>query len=207
MVKVIGWILGVLAIAGVGMHFDNGEVLAGIICFFAIGCLIPPILNKINAANKKSSEEKGVTHAEITQKGANIFGLVLIIIAAAIGGGSGSESTTKPIAVEQKEKSKKEWYAHDIKLSYGEMNGKNWASYTSDQRLAISANVLAHFWTEKTLSPKIMNNIKKMDDLKPYANELTAELDEFYLGGDQQLTANQPLSESAVILLKLKKWI
>jgi hypothetical protein len=207
MAKVIGWVLGILAIASVGKHFDNGEVLAGIICFFAIGFLIPPILNKINSKNKKSSEEKGVTHAEITQKGANIFGLVLIIIAAAIGGGSDSESTTKPIAVEQKEKSEKEWYVHNIKISYGEMNGKNWASYTSDQKLAISANVLAHFWTEKTLSPKIMNNIKSMDDLKPYAKELTAELDEFYLGGNQKLTANQSLSESAVILLKLKKWI
>lgn len=207
MAKAIGWLLGVLAIASVGMHFDHGEVLAGIICFFAIGFLIPPILNKINSANKKSAEEKGKSHSDLTQKSANIFGIVLIIIAAAIGASSGSESTTKPIAVEQEEKNEKEWYAHNIKISYGEMNGENWKSYTSDQKLAISANVLAHFWTEKTLSPNIMNSIQNMDDLKPYAKELTAALDEFYLAGDKQITANQSLSESSVIILKLMQWI
>lgn len=88
MVKVIGWALGVLAIAAVGMHFDNGEVFAGIICFFAIGFLIPPILNKINAASKKAAEEKGKPDKPLTQKSANIFGVVLIIIAALIGSGS-----------------------------------------------------------------------------------------------------------------------
>ena len=207
MVKVIGWVLGLAAMGGVITNFEKGEVFAGVICFFAIGFLIPPILNKINAKNKKSAEEKGKSHSDLSQKSANILGVVLIIIAAVIGGGSGSESKTKPIAVEQKEKGEKEWYVHNIKISYGEMNGKNWASYNSDQKLAISANVIAHFWTEKTLSPSIMNKIKKMDDLKPYAKELTAELDEFYLKGDQQLTANQPLSESAVILLRLMKWI
>ena len=88
MVKVIGWVLGIVAIAGVGMHFDNGEVLAGIISFFAIGFLIPPILNKINAANKKSAEEKGKTHSDTSQKSANILGVILLIVAAFIGSGS-----------------------------------------------------------------------------------------------------------------------
>jgi len=92
MVKVIGWVLGIVAIASVGMHFDNGEVLAGIICFFAIGFLIPPILNKINAANKKSAEEKGKTHSDTSQKSANILGVVLLIIAGVIG----SFTDTKP---------------------------------------------------------------------------------------------------------------
>ncbi|WP_338411439.1 hypothetical protein [Pseudoalteromonas nigrifaciens] len=204
MVKVIGWVLGVFAIAAVGMHFDNGEVLAGIISFFAIGFLIPPLLNKINAASKKAAEEKGKPDKPLTQKSANIFGVVLIIIAAFIGSGSNSETE---IAAGVQGTSGKEWYVHDIKISYGEMNGKNWESYTSDQKLAISANVLAHFWTEKTLSPNIMNSIQNMDDLKPYAKELTAALDEFYLAGDKQITANQSLSESSVIILKLMKWI
>lgn len=104
MVKVIGWALGVLAIASVGMHFDNGEVLAGIISFFAIGFLIPPILNKINAANKKSAEEKGKSHSDLAQKSANIFGVVLLIIAAFIG--SGSDPKPENAAVEQPKQKK-----------------------------------------------------------------------------------------------------
>ncbi|WKD23582.1 hypothetical protein NDQ71_00275 [Pseudoalteromonas sp. KG3] len=111
------------------------------------------------------------------------------------------------IETEKKVKAKGEWYTHDINISYGEMNGTNWVSYTSDQKLAISANILAHFWTEETLSPNIKNSIKKMDDLKPYAKELVVALDEFYIGGDQQLTANQSLSQTAVMLLTLMKWI
>lgn len=104
MVKVIGWALGVLAIAAVGMHFDNGEVLAGIISFFAIGFLIPPILNKINAANKKSAEEKGKTHSDTSQKSANILGVILLIVAALIG----RESDPKPenIAVDKVQEKK-----------------------------------------------------------------------------------------------------
>lgn len=104
MVKVIGWVLGIVAIASVGMHFDNGEVLAGIICFFAIGFLIPPILNKINAANKKSAEEKGKTHSDTSQKSANILGVILLIVAAFIG----RESDPKPesIAVDKAQEKK-----------------------------------------------------------------------------------------------------
>tara|TARA_B100002049_G_scaffold230082_1_gene206517 strand:- start:4876 stop:5442 length:567 start_codon:yes stop_codon:yes gene_type:complete len=88
MAKVIGWILGVLAIASVGMHFDNGEVLAGIICFFAIGFAMPPILNKTNASNKRTAEAKGKAYSELPQKSANVLSVVILIVAAFIGSGS-----------------------------------------------------------------------------------------------------------------------
>lgn len=107
MVKVIGWVLSVLAIAGVGMHFDNGEVFAGIICFFAIGFLIPPILNKINAKNKKSAEEKGKSHSDLSQKSANILGVVLIIIAAVIGSDPKPEGMTEEQTEAQVKKNEK----------------------------------------------------------------------------------------------------
>lgn len=104
MVKVIGWVLGIVAIAGVGMHFDNGEVLAGIISFFAIGFLIPPILNKINAANIKSAEEKGKTHSDTSQKSANILGVILLIVAAFIG--RESDPNPESIAVDKAQEKK-----------------------------------------------------------------------------------------------------
>ncbi|MEH6729698.1 MAG: WYL domain-containing protein [Pseudoalteromonas distincta] len=81
---VIGWFLGISAIGGVGSNFEKNEYLAGMVCFFAILVLIPPILNKLNAKNKKMAEEKGKIHSNLTQKSANIFGLILIIISAVI---------------------------------------------------------------------------------------------------------------------------
>ncbi|KTF14809.1 hypothetical protein [Pseudoalteromonas sp. H105] len=104
MAKAIGWLLGVLAIASVGMHFDNGEVLAGIICFFAIGFLIPPILNKINSANKKSADEKGKTHSATSQKSANILGVVILIVAAFIGSGSDPKPENETVEKAQEKK-------------------------------------------------------------------------------------------------------
>lgn len=82
---VIGWFLGLSAIGGVLSNFENKEFLAGVVSFFAIGFLIPPLLNKINSTNKKTAEEKGKSHSDLTQKSANIFGFILIIISAVIG--------------------------------------------------------------------------------------------------------------------------
>jgi len=104
MVKVIGWVLGVVAIASVGMHFDNGEVLAGIICFIAIGFSIPPILNKTNASNKRSAEQKGKTHSDLPQKSANVLSVVILIVAAFIG--SGSDPKPENIAVDKVQEKK-----------------------------------------------------------------------------------------------------
>lgn len=88
MVKVIGWILGILAIISLGMHFDNGEVLAGIICIIAIGFSMPPILDKTNASNKRTAEAKGKTYSELSQKSANILSVVLLVVAGFIGSGN-----------------------------------------------------------------------------------------------------------------------
>lgn len=211
--KVLGWFFGVsFVFGGIGM-LTEGDIIAGLLLLLASVFCLPPLLAKMNAGIKKQDEEKGKAHTELTQGKAIIASLVILVIAAFFATPAEKEKAVTPVVdtahkkTEKKVKTKGEWYTHDIKISYGEMNGTNWVSYTSDQKLAISANVLAHFWTKKELSPKIMNNIKEMDDLKPYAKELVVALDEFYIGGDQQLTANQPLSESAVILLTLMKWI
>lgn len=82
---IVGWFLGLAAIGGAGSNFENKEFFAGMMCFFAIFVVIPPILNKLNAKNKKMAEEKGAISSNLTQKSANIFGLILILIAAFIG--------------------------------------------------------------------------------------------------------------------------
>lgn len=92
MAKVIGWILGILSIGFVGMFFDKGEVLAGIISLFAIGFFIPPILNKINASAKNVAEEKGKKPTNTSQRSANVLGVVLVIIAAVVGSEAQTES-------------------------------------------------------------------------------------------------------------------
>ncbi|MGE6809571.1 hypothetical protein [Pseudoalteromonas nigrifaciens] len=106
MAKVIGWILGILSIGFVGMFFEKGEVLAGIISVFAIGFFIPPLLNKTNASTKKAAEKKGKQDKPLTQKSANILGVFLIVIAGFIG--SGSDTKPENIMVEQAEVQVKE---------------------------------------------------------------------------------------------------
>jgi len=109
MVKVIGWILGILAIISVGMHFDNGEVLAGILCIIAIGFSMPPILKKTNASNKRTAEAKGKPYSELSQKSANILSVVLLVVAGFIGSGnhlkkeSAIEEQLLPTKVENKQ--------------------------------------------------------------------------------------------------------
>jgi len=92
MAKVIGWILGILSIGFVGMFFEKGEVLAGIISVFAIGFFIPPILNKINASAKNAAEEKGKKPTNTSQRSANVLGVVLLVVAGVVG----SFTETKP---------------------------------------------------------------------------------------------------------------
>lgn len=84
MIKVGTWVLGVLSLISVIMYFDLGERISGVICMFAAGFFVPPVLNKINNTNKKKAESKGKTHKNITQKSAIVFGIVLLAIAAVI---------------------------------------------------------------------------------------------------------------------------
>ncbi len=108
-------------------------------------------------------------------------------------------------------KHKGKWYYLDVKMGLGEMTGKNWLSYNDNQRLAISAEVLATYWSNKTLHPKIMNSIQSMDHLKPYAEELTNALNEFYSselgrGNKSEHIKSSTIAESSVILIALMGW-
>lgn len=96
LLKVIGWVLGIGSIAFVGMFFDKGEVLAGMLCVFAIGFFIPPFLNKINKNARESAEKKGKEHKDLSLKASIIGGFVLIIIAVVIG------APQQPLTEEQK---------------------------------------------------------------------------------------------------------
>jgi hypothetical protein len=104
LLKVVGWLLGLVSVAFVGYYFDNGHIFSGVLCIFAIGFFIPPILNKINANAKKTAEEKGKKHQDLTLKSSIFGGVVLFFIALFIAAPS-DESTTKQTAIENTNKS------------------------------------------------------------------------------------------------------
>jgi hypothetical protein len=81
LLKVVGWLLGLVSVIFVAYYFDNGHIFSGVICVFAVGLFIPPILNKINANAKKTAEEKGKKHQDLTLKSSIIGGVVLFFIA------------------------------------------------------------------------------------------------------------------------------
>lgn len=225
MLKVVGWAMGATAIYLVAMFFDKGEILAGLICLFAAGFLIPPMLNKINNNARKKAEEEGKEHKDLSLKGSIIGGVLLLVLAGFVGSEDQPKTAAELVAASNertieaqkkaaKEKAQKEnttkpkkWYTHTIKLSFGEMTGKEWNSYSDNERIALSANILATFWNNKTLTPAIMINITEIDDLKPYAKELTIALNTFYNGESSEVTTNQTVAESAVVLLTLMEWI
>lgn len=89
--KVLSWLLSLLAIWCAGYYFDNGEFIAGMICVFSLGLLIPPLREKLN----KQNEEKEKTANVITLKQGVIGGFVFIFVAFVIGAPSSDAEEQK----------------------------------------------------------------------------------------------------------------
>ncbi|ALS32741.1 hypothetical protein PTRA_a1543 [Pseudoalteromonas translucida KMM 520] len=196
MLKIIGWVLGIVAIGFVGMYFDKGEFLAGFVCVLAIGFLIPPLLNKINKNSKESAEKKGKEYKELTPKSSIIGGVVLLIIAAIMGNGS---SNNEQVALPS-------WYDSSA-TELVSKKASDWHKATDSQKLSASADIIYTVWKDGKLKPKISNKIKSVDDIKPFANGLAKELDKAFDGSPSETGANPAIKEGAVTLLVLNGWI
>ena len=206
MVKVIGWILGILSIGFVGMFFEKGEVLAGIISFFAIGFLIPPILNKINANNKKTAEEKGKTDKPLTQKSANIFGVVLIIIAAVIGSDSNiSEEGESEYQSEKPKAAMPSWYESG-NSGLIDKRAAEWHKATYKQQVSVSADYIAHLKQKGRLNATITANINTKEDVKPFAVALTESMNIGLKDSPHKTGQNPRISEAMATLIVTSGW-
>lgn len=84
--------------------------------------------------------------------------------------------------------------------------GFSWLQASDDVKLSTAANIYAYFYNENQLAPQIQKSLKGMNDLKPYAQQLVATLDQVYTSTpeadqDPNLYLNQTVSSTAVILL------
>lgn len=208
--KIIGWLFGLISIVFIGDYFDNGQIFAGIICGFAAVSFIPPLINKINNSAEKAAKEKGKTCKKLTPTASIISGLVLFFIAAVVGVVGGEAKQAEPLKIVS-EIDQVEWYSYDG----GNLMGKgalDWQKAPYQQKLATSANIIAHFWQNKKLTPMVMNELNNMDDLKPFAHTLVESLDEVFeikesTEENEKMFTNQTVNESAIILMTLSKWI
>lgn len=196
MLKIIGWVLGAIAVLSVGMYFDKGEFLAGFVCVIAIGFLIPPLLNKINQNGKESAERKGKEYKELTPKSSIIGGVVLLIVAAFMGSGS---DTSDQVVLPS-------WYDNSA-TELVSKKASDWHKATDTQKLSASADIIYTVWKDGKLKPKISNKIKSIDDIKPFAKGLAKELDKAFEGSPSETGANPAIKEGAVTLLVLNEWI
>ena len=107
MLKITGWVIGIIAISSVGYYFDNREIFAGILCILAFSFAVPPLREKLN---KKNLEKKGNAATELTDKQGVISAIALIIISAIIGSPdvnqSQPEQADQQVVVKEKAQSK-----------------------------------------------------------------------------------------------------
>jgi hypothetical protein len=85
MLKIVGWAMGAIAIYLVGMFFDKGEFMAGMLCVFSVGLFIPPIIEKLNNNAREKAEQNGKPHKDLSLKSSIIGGVLLLAFAGYIG--------------------------------------------------------------------------------------------------------------------------
>lgn len=102
--------------------------------------------------------------------------------------------------------SQPKWYENGGLHDKGALD---WQQAPYSQKLASAADIYAHFYQNDLLSPAISSTISDVDDLKPYAENLVASLDETFEPKstpeeNKQFFANQTVSETSVILLTMQ---
>ncbi|MDQ2216366.1 hypothetical protein [Vibrio parahaemolyticus] len=102
--------------------------------------------------------------------------------------------------------SQPKWYENGGLHDKGALD---WQTAPYSQKLASAADIYAFFYQQNKLSPSIASNISNVDDLRPYAENLVASLDEAFKPRptkeeNENMFANQTVSETSVILLTMQ---
>lgn len=85
----------------------------------------------------------------------------------------------------------------------------DWQIAPYKQKLATAADIYAHFYQKKQLTPAIAARIESVDDLRPYAENLVSALNEAFekkatKEENQKMYANQTVSETSILLLTMQ---
>lgn len=148
-----------------------------------------------------SLEDKVQAFAGLLVIGVVVFFVVLI------SGGKEAVSVEERLAEAETLESK--WYEGGT-LHGG--SGLDWQQATHANKLATSADLLASLWQKDKLSPEVRRPLRNIDDFKPLAEQLVAELDDAFAPepdqhANRQMFANQGVADSAIMVMALKGWI
>lgn len=134
--------------------------------------------------------------------GAIIFIFILSAIMVSCSEDTPSQQNTSTTQPSQQTVTKTtEWYEG---TSIQNKTLSEWANASYNEKLVTAANVYAHFYTKKQLSPSISSKLSNMDDLKPYAEWLVRNVDIVANDQEGKITSNQKVSETMVILLAIE---
>ncbi|MEZ2744294.1 zinc ribbon domain-containing protein [Halopseudomonas bauzanensis] len=91
-------------------------------------------------------------------------------------------------------------------------SGLDWQQATTANKLATCADLLAVVWQNKKLSPEIMKTLRDVDDFKPWAVLLTAELDSAFEADpdpeqNKKMFSNQDVASTAVMVMAMSGWL
>lgn len=86
-----------------------------------------------------------------------------------------------------------------------------WQKATRADKLATSGELLMRLWSQGKLAPHIQDNVKQLDDLKPWAERLTDELDLAFKadpdpGKNIEMYGELEVTTAATLLLFIMKW-
>ncbi|MFQ0827146.1 hypothetical protein AAH211_01375 [Serratia fonticola] len=103
----------------------------------------------------------------------------------------------------------KNWYQGG---TLHEVSAIEWQDAKQDNKLATSADFIAGIYSKGFLVPEISEKIKSVDDFKPYAIELTNQLNAAFERDpdpvqNKQIFTNQSVKSTAMMLMIMMKWV
>lgn len=102
-----------------------------------------------------------------------------------------------------------EWYEGG---TLHQANALQWQKASDADKLATCSDLVAAMYTNKSLKPELQRTIKKVDDLKPLAEELVKALDKAFqkdpdAKNNAKIYTNQKVPETAAMLMLLMGWV
>ncbi|MGR3071466.1 hypothetical protein ABMY53_10520 [Vibrio vulnificus] len=132
--------------------------------------------------------------------------IVMVIVGSLIIGSCVDQDSTSSSTQTTTQSAAPKWYENGGLTDKGALV---WQQAPYSKKLATAADIYAFFYQQNKLSPSISSNISNVDDLKPYAENLVASLDQAFKPmptkeENEKIFANQTVSETSVILMTMQ---
>lgn len=103
----------------------------------------------------------------------------------------------------------KNWYEGG---TLNDSNAISWQRADYDNKLASCADLIATLYNKELLAPKVRRKIRKIDDFKPYAEQLVKQLDEAFkpepdIKKNERMYSNQGVASSALMIMLMNDWV